>query len=207
MSFPQDVTKVNDVDQNAFCFLELPSELRNQIYDLIIVPGTVKIKPMVRRTTQQPPLTQICAQIRSETLPLYYELKTFVMAFDFDLERTASLAGRDIATEITAWAARVGANQLKHLRRLDIDIEFNTKYRTLYRDFEFRFSPESGMTFDTMWSHKFPQYQMFLDDHELKMETLRKLTGQQGGAIITAILARPQMWDFNVLMQGHTPKL
>lgn len=54
--------------------LELPAELRNYIYELVVSePEIVAIRGCV----QQPGLTRTKRQIRAETITLYYETNTF----------------------------------------------------------------------------------------------------------------------------------
>ena len=207
----QTFASTHAVDQKAFSFLELPSELRNQIYGYILVPGRILILPMERRTTKPPHLTQVCAQIRCETLPLYYKYNTFGMDFTVNLDRTtcgntSSNVGHEIVTGITHWATLVGAEQLKHLRNLGLCVVFNHEPRLQLRVFSFKYSPESGLKIDANVLCRFTEYRKFLDDHQRSMENLRKVTGQQGEAIIMAMLARPQMWDCHVLIHGHAPK-
>ena len=65
-------------------FLELPAELRNRIYELVLVkekpklqcflpPTIVSIETMEKtQFIQQPALTRTCSQIRQESLPVFY---------------------------------------------------------------------------------------------------------------------------------------
>ncbi|KXT16217.1 hypothetical protein AC579_6964 [Pseudocercospora musae] len=65
--------------------LSLPPELRNQIYDLILVypPGT---KPTITPTFSPPPLLSVCSQIRCEALKLWLSANTFsITIFDCDV--------------------------------------------------------------------------------------------------------------------------
>ncbi|KXT05246.1 hypothetical protein AC578_8427 [Pseudocercospora eumusae] len=66
--------------------LFLPPELRNQIYDLILIspPGS---KPTITPTFSPPPLLSVCSQIRSEALKLWVSANIFsITIFDCDVE-------------------------------------------------------------------------------------------------------------------------
>ncbi|KAK0363928.1 hypothetical protein LTR91_014067 [Friedmanniomyces endolithicus] len=74
--------------------LTLPPELRNRIWELCIGDTTSIRKGLqsedsvilakghrlldVQRTVQQPPLTRVCRQMRSEALPMFYSGRTFL---------------------------------------------------------------------------------------------------------------------------------
>ncbi len=53
-----------------FCFLDLPAEVRNEIYRIDVVGG-------VQSTLAPPPLLQVCRQVRFEALPMFYAKNEF----------------------------------------------------------------------------------------------------------------------------------
>ncbi|KAK5721799.1 hypothetical protein LTR15_006391 [Elasticomyces elasticus] len=63
-----------------FPFLQLPPEIRNTIYELSIPDGGDRTLPSPcgchvhdGETTREPAITKVCRQIRTESLPIYYD--------------------------------------------------------------------------------------------------------------------------------------
>ncbi|KAF2163752.1 hypothetical protein M409DRAFT_25936 [Zasmidium cellare ATCC 36951] len=54
-------------------FFDLPPELRNDIYELVLIDGEV----VVHESLKQPGLLQTCRQIRSETIKVWYYRPSF----------------------------------------------------------------------------------------------------------------------------------
>ncbi|KAF7192426.1 hypothetical protein HII31_05940 [Pseudocercospora fuligena] len=74
-------TTMSDTDQPARIsqdspLLSLPPELRNQIYDLILI-SPLGSKPTITGTFSPPPLLSVCSQIRSEALKLWLSANVF----------------------------------------------------------------------------------------------------------------------------------
>lgn len=66
------VARLEKADRDRqFPFLELPAELRNRIYLLALVSNFILVPPT------QPPLCNVCRQIRSECLAIFYHSNTF----------------------------------------------------------------------------------------------------------------------------------
>lgn len=69
-------------------FLDLPPELRNRIYEFVLLPGRIMVS---RRGSASPgsdsrsprAIIQVCRQVRKESLPMYLHNNTFVLAHDF----------------------------------------------------------------------------------------------------------------------------
>ncbi|TKA69474.1 hypothetical protein B0A49_05212 [Cryomyces minteri] len=71
------VYELDESDADApFPFLELPAELRNNIYSLALVQPS-RINVYDGSSSKQPPLTRVCKQIRGECLPLFYGANEF----------------------------------------------------------------------------------------------------------------------------------
>lgn len=60
--------------------LSLPAELRNRIYEMVVVhqqPITMSHRRRHRLTRTPPAITRTCQQIKNESLPIFYEWNTF----------------------------------------------------------------------------------------------------------------------------------
>ena len=98
-----ELTSLRKRQQNngvrAIGFLELPAELREQIYELIVVEPSGKDLYVGARhwyvwldhsivgqidTAKQPPITRVCRQLRREALPLFYAHDTFTTMLEID---------------------------------------------------------------------------------------------------------------------------
>jgi hypothetical protein len=65
--------------EKRLSFLSLPPEIRNEIYSLSVPSNRTFVIGPWRPNTQrmQPPLTRVCKQMRSETLPMFVARNTF----------------------------------------------------------------------------------------------------------------------------------
>ncbi|KAK5127544.1 hypothetical protein LTR85_006884 [Meristemomyces frigidus] len=75
-------------------FLKLPPELRNRIYEMVLVEED--FIHVTRQPSFEPPLLKTCHQIRDDALQIYFEMNAFVFyapAFD--------------STAIMRWTAKV----------------------------------------------------------------------------------------------------
>ncbi|KAL6168120.1 hypothetical protein ACJQWK_05778 [Exserohilum turcicum] len=73
----------NHKPHNQFSsFLDLPAELRNSIYELVLHEGTFDVFPNQHSPKPQTlSLLSTCTQIRYEALPIFYSRNTFDFAF------------------------------------------------------------------------------------------------------------------------------
>ncbi|KAK5127818.1 hypothetical protein LTR85_004934 [Meristemomyces frigidus] len=64
-----------------FRFLDLPPELRNRVYDDLVVTEAPLLPSACQHTSRpsaaQPDITRVCRQIRQEALPMFYGLNQF----------------------------------------------------------------------------------------------------------------------------------
>ena len=73
---------------------KLPPELRNVIYELVVTrKGKMAIVNQIIsniRSPVQPDLTRTCSKIRTEALPIFYGINTFIVFFSSALMATPS---------------------------------------------------------------------------------------------------------------------
>ena len=97
---------------NDHCvFLTLPAELRNRVYESVVVENTyINIAPFRKLGGQQPPLALTCKQIQEECLNIFYNCN------DFRIATPAFLQGVDT---IGSTLGPLGFN-LDHIRRITL---------------------------------------------------------------------------------------
>ncbi|KAK4622091.1 hypothetical protein CLAFUW4_06607 [Fulvia fulva] len=84
--------------------LELPAELRNRIYELVVADHT---------SIHQPNLMRTCRQTRGEALSLFYSTHIFHFSFEFDDVLPASLVG---------WTNSIGKERADLVNKVFFDI-------------------------------------------------------------------------------------
>lgn len=113
----------------AFRFPDLPAELRNKIYRLVLadkkfatpfyfksVHGFIRYDKLEPSFEQQPAVTKVSRQIRSEALPLYYGYRKFFM----DLTD-------DSFSMFKAWIGIVRESALRHLQNIVVVLHIKIK--------------------------------------------------------------------------------
>ncbi|CZR66633.1 uncharacterized protein PAC_16534 [Phialocephala subalpina] len=80
----QQLSLVPQNKEQFFLFLKLPSELRNLIYELVVVEynGYIWITSLSRKKGSKKnvrSILEVNKQIRQEIIPLFYSLNTFVV--------------------------------------------------------------------------------------------------------------------------------
>ena len=87
-------------------FFSLPAELRNQIYELVVVNSEHKPIEIKHKTEHdvdgtnderhQPSLSRVCRQLHNEVLPIYYGKNSFVSPLDTLFMSAISCANHDL---------------------------------------------------------------------------------------------------------------
>ena len=70
---------MTDHNTHGTCFLDLPAELRNEIYIEALVWEDDIIGTVPNSGIPEPPLLFVSRQVRSESLPVYYGSNVFVV--------------------------------------------------------------------------------------------------------------------------------
>ena len=131
-----------------FRFLDLPRELRDKIYELVLadvspdaskalqhqacaaIPGEVVVliaefdqyssrKP---RALPEPALLQISSRVGKESAECYYSKTTFVI----DIDTRSKYCVLDVLATISAWRDTFGTHTLAHLQRLSVRVQWHT---------------------------------------------------------------------------------
>lgn len=64
-------------------FLTIPAELRNRIYELVVIEEeTIRFQHTAK--SLQPPILRVCQQTRTECRQMYYERNTFIFLKPFN---------------------------------------------------------------------------------------------------------------------------
>lgn len=104
---------------SAVGFLDLAAELRNTIYDLVLVVDGV-IDPI--KEQRQPTITRTCRQVREESLPLYYSSNTFELReFCYSCNYTSTCyeyRKKDKRPRPAKWLAAICYENLRRIRTL-----------------------------------------------------------------------------------------
>ncbi|KAG9530542.1 hypothetical protein KCU93_g2667, partial [Aureobasidium melanogenum] len=107
---------LEDTDHgHPFRLLDLPAEIRLEIYKLVLLSGqdqNIRIFGQVR----QPALLRTCKKIRSETLPVYYGKSWFSLQLPFEDSVTAPSDLMDDDTK--AWLQQIGPHNIQMLRQV-----------------------------------------------------------------------------------------
>ena len=104
-------------------FLRLPAELRNHIYQMVLVKSDLidttcsstfyKMQALVA----QPALTKVCRQIRAETLPIFYGANVFLVAKRYNCIMDWNIG----SPPMDAWFQAVGRTSCRRFKHLYID--------------------------------------------------------------------------------------
>ncbi|KAK4890617.1 hypothetical protein LTR27_010656 [Elasticomyces elasticus] len=95
--------------------LALPRELRDSIWEKTIDASPVDEYRRKRRAVAQPAITRVCGRIRTETLPVFYN----VTSFDLDFR------GKAVISTAKRWLLSLEQNA-RHIRRLCFYYKFAT---------------------------------------------------------------------------------
>ena len=177
---------------NPFRFLDLPAELRTDVYSCILgyeamlrIPsGKSERGDRSAGSASQPSLTMVSRQLRNETLPLYYQLNSFKL----DLHHKDLITST--AKEVLDWAL---ANKLwmKHLRRLTVFFRFQ-QATTNVPSMTVSYEPATGLKLDNLANVGFEDTFRHRVSHA---EGHRRTHGLEGKGIILAFFDDVNMWQ------------
>ncbi|KAK5138138.1 hypothetical protein LTR08_004833 [Meristemomyces frigidus] len=181
-----------------FRFFDLPPELRNRVYDLLLPEGTP-----TEISSRRPVITQASQQLRAETLPIYFAASRFVV----DVNHKANV--EQYTERVREWAKLTGPTQLKALCSVTLRVRLvkpggprGIKVVELARsDFVFKFAEDSGLSVTTpkgldsgsKWT---------VEEHTRKIGEICKVVATEGGcAILLALSVDPELWMTGKLLK------
>jgi len=111
------LSKQEPVPSAPFRFLDLPGEIRNYIYDLVLVEhGPIAIYACCTRLHDPPAITQVSRRLRGETLSLFYQKNRFRFEI-FSPEEPNTFA---------IWINSLSLENIRNLR--NVEIAFDNTY-------------------------------------------------------------------------------
>lgn len=178
-----------------FCFLDLPAELRNRVYELCFTPRkyfdhedswtVLRSWPQGPRSLPLPRLTKVSRQIRTEALPS--SLSTNTIRLEMPDCSNNEMALRN-AGNVRKWAERIAKDYLRHIRSVDFYI---------YRDDDcnLSFSEQKGL--EITFGKYLPEDETKrkeLQEYIQGVEADRKVLDLKGESIILAMIKDPSVW-------------
>lgn len=195
-----------------FRLLDLPPELRNQIFSYALRPDAeIILAPLKGNVNSFPPMTAVSRQLRNETIPLCYAQCT--LRIDLTAPRRHALMGfykeKDfLATHgVKSCIRQLSTQHLKNLRQVHLSLSLNRerwphpipRVHTL----NFTFSPVQGLRTRGMLGDTHIRLSMTskkkLDDHIRKTEEMRRLLGLRGEALVLALTSDESLWKSGTL--------
>ena len=185
----------------SFRFLDLPAELRNEIYKFVL-GDCDRHKLRDQRTVPQPkvsfgypPITKISRQIRAEALPIFYASSVFI----FDSDKT----GMQVATTLQRWMAEVAGEQVRHLTSVSVGLEIKysgTTHQVMKGEVQFTYTAKTGLRVrypDNLTASSKTK----LDELIGSTEKLAKVFGtpNDGRTMLLDIISSPNLWKSETL--------
>ncbi|KAF2171666.1 hypothetical protein M409DRAFT_17903 [Zasmidium cellare ATCC 36951] len=169
-----------------FRFLDLPVEVRNRIYKMVL-PGTYRVLEWERPVDELPALLQTCAVIRRETISMFYADTTFTIRSDTRSERyDFEAASEDM---LRRWSKFVVAENARHLRTVHLWISEQCRVVFKFRKtLTLGFKGEQHIKGDTLLIEK------TLARHVEAVEKISALLSIKGETILLALLMDWEMW-------------
>ena len=136
------------------CFLSLPAELRNHIYELVVVKDEyepIEIRDKAEPHDEsgederlQPSLSHACRQLRDEVLPIYYGRNRFVAPLEALILNAISRTNEDLPDQrvqstFRRWLTAIGHANIKHITDVRLvapmieDWPYNRTFELIYK--------------------------------------------------------------------------
>ncbi|USW54854.1 hypothetical protein Slin15195_G081730 [Septoria linicola] len=174
-----------------FRFLDLAPELRNEIYGYL-APGdrygkSHEIVTRERnrfRTAPLPGITQVCQQIRAESLPLIVSITTIWINMQLPVRDLTRRSRPLVQRVLRSWATDVGGNFARSLRNVGLNLGgTNKRYRL-------RYSEADGLEIVSGNGYHMPMIKKYFKE----VEADRKILRLKGESIIMALINKPEVW-------------
>ena len=181
-----------------FRFLDLPAELRNRIYSLVLTDcDRVTITPETKRTTGYPAITKISRQVRNEVLSVFYSSATFELVFHNKYPNVPKAAQN--------WARIVGSDWLRQVRNLSVNIPVRedrvAPYGTKQQEIRFTLKPEESL--QVHYPEKLTkESKALLDRHVNNIESTSEVMGihRDGRTLLLALIHQHEkLWHHGTL--------
>jgi hypothetical protein len=176
----------------SFRFLDLPPELRNQIYSFVLRDSQVILSPGTKKTTGYPVITKVSRQIRNEALELFYAKTTFELSF--------VVCTPAVSKPAQNWALSIGEDRLKQIRavsiRLRVKDEDPSKKGYTYASIRFTLDGDDGLRIHGP-KRVSKESEALLNEHEDNMRKTGKVMGIQndGRSLLLALVTAGKIWE------------
>lgn len=200
-----------------FRFMDLPPELRTQIYYKVLpsrVLASVTLPSMhgtwsrQHHASEDRSLLHTSRQVRAKTLPLYYCDREFVLAWKNsfplcfqDLSRGQAYVSADQLRTIAfnCWAAVLRPDSLKQLRHLSVQLYRTTgkhnrvRFELIRKNGRFEINVAQCLAINM-------DSQLLLVRHASAITSIAQSLRLEGEALILVITSRPEIWSRLVLI-------
>ncbi|KAK3626265.1 hypothetical protein LTR56_019936 [Elasticomyces elasticus] len=107
-------------DQKSCPLLDIPPELRNTIYDELLLGDdkAVRVSDRTRRPWHAPAILQTCALIRSEASAIYYSTNAFEVSID----------PNNLGRTLCAWLKGLGPQRCGMLQQIRLGLIYGEGY-------------------------------------------------------------------------------
>lgn len=123
--------------------MDLPAELRILIFEYVLAPASdtvIRIRRHQSRSDEpcQPAITRTCRQLRQDSLPVFYALSNFKIVILYALPPNFTVPKN--------WLRAIGAENAKHITRLDIDYRRSKRQSPTLTFDKLKLDPASGLS-------------------------------------------------------------
>lgn len=158
-----------------FRLMELPVQVRQQIYKLAL-PEQFDLE-RVHDESMVPALLHVSAEVRKESLPIFYSCTTF--------ETACSVLVAD-PDYLRSWAERIVAENVGHVRKVNVRSE--NVIQLAYSDLE-------GLTVDVEADNSQQAVKEEIEAHIKYIEQCRRSLKLKGEAIFMALWGNMDLWE------------